>query len=76
MGDAAIALDRMEPAHRAVGGSSPGRRYATQQINQSYLVMPGGPHCSELAIVSRRPRAVPRAYDDRATRDLSELRPL
>jgi hypothetical protein len=39
MGDAAIALDRMEHAHRAVGGSSPGRRYATQQINQSYLVM-------------------------------------
>jgi hypothetical protein len=34
-----MALDRMEHAHRAVGGSSPGRRYATQQINQSYLVM-------------------------------------
>lgn len=39
MGDAGTALDRMEHAHRAVGGSSPGRRYATQQINQSYLVM-------------------------------------
>ena len=38
-GEAAVALDRMEHAHRAVGGSSPGRRYATQQINQSYLVM-------------------------------------
>lgn len=37
--DAAVALDRMEQAHQAVGGSSPGRRYATQQINQSYLVM-------------------------------------
>jgi hypothetical protein len=37
--DGAIALDRMEQAHRAVGGSSRGRRYATQQINQSYLVL-------------------------------------
>lgn len=37
--DAGTALDRMEQAHRAVGGSSPGRRYATQQINQSYLVL-------------------------------------
>ncbi len=34
-----MALDRMEHAHHALGGSSPGRRYATQQINQSYLVM-------------------------------------
>jgi hypothetical protein len=39
MEDAGAALDRMEHAHHAVGGSSPGRRYATQQINQSYLVM-------------------------------------
>jgi hypothetical protein len=37
--DAVIALDRMEHAHRAVGGASRGRRYATQQINQSYLVL-------------------------------------
>jgi len=36
---AAIALDRMESAHRAVGGTGRGRRYATQQINQSYLVL-------------------------------------
>jgi hypothetical protein len=36
---AGTALDRMEQAHRAVGGTSRGRRYATQQINQSYLVM-------------------------------------
>lgn len=35
----AIALDRMESAHRAVGGTGRGRRYATQQINQSYLVL-------------------------------------
>lgn len=36
---AAIALDRMESAHRAVGGTGRGRRYATQQINQSYLML-------------------------------------
>ena len=36
---AAIALDRMEEAHRAVGGTGRGRRYATQQINQSYLML-------------------------------------
>ncbi|MEO7732432.1 MAG: HEPN domain-containing protein [Kofleriaceae bacterium] len=39
MEQARIALDRMEQAHRAFGGASRGRRYATQQLNQSYLVM-------------------------------------
>jgi hypothetical protein len=33
------ALDEIEAAHRAVGGSGPGRRYATQQINQAYAAM-------------------------------------
>ena len=37
--EAAAALDRMEQAHHAIGGSARGRRYATQQINQSYLVL-------------------------------------
>lgn len=36
---AAVALGRMESAHRAVGGTGRGRRYATQQINQSYLML-------------------------------------
>jgi hypothetical protein len=35
----AVALDEIEDAHRAVGGSGPGRRYATQQINQAYAVL-------------------------------------
>jgi hypothetical protein len=35
----AQALDEIEAAHRAVGGSGRGRRYATQQINQAYAVM-------------------------------------
>jgi hypothetical protein len=35
----AAALDRLEAAHAAVGGSGPGRRYATEQINQAYLVL-------------------------------------
>ena len=35
----ATALDEIEDAHRAVGGSGPGRRYATQQINQAYTVL-------------------------------------
>jgi hypothetical protein len=33
------ALDEIESAHRTVGGTGPGRRYATQQLNQSYAVM-------------------------------------
>lgn len=33
------ALDEIEQAHQAVGGVGPGRRYATQQINQAYVVM-------------------------------------
>jgi len=33
------ALEEMESAHRSVGGSDRGRRYATQQINQAYAVL-------------------------------------
>ena len=33
------ALDEMAQAHTAVGGIQRGRRYATQQINQSYAVL-------------------------------------
>jgi hypothetical protein len=33
------ALDEIEEAHRHVGGTGPGRRYATQQINQAYAVL-------------------------------------
>jgi hypothetical protein len=33
------ALDEIEDAHRSIGGSGPGRRYATQQINQAYVVL-------------------------------------
>src|ERR687891_118242 len=32
-------LDEIENAHRSVGGIGPGRRYATQQINQAYAVL-------------------------------------
>lgn len=32
-------LDEIEDAHRSVGGTGPGRRYATQQINQAYAVL-------------------------------------
>lgn len=37
--EAQRSLDEIEQAHRAVGGVGPGRRYATQQINQAYVVM-------------------------------------
>jgi len=37
--DAARALDEIEGAHRAVGGTGRGRRFATQQINQAYAVL-------------------------------------
>lgn len=32
-------LDLIEAAHSAVEGTAPGRRYATQQINQAYAVL-------------------------------------
>jgi hypothetical protein len=32
-------LNEIELAHRSVGGSGPGRRYATQQINCAYAVL-------------------------------------
>ena len=35
----ARALDETEAAHASVGGTGPGRRYATQQINQTYAVL-------------------------------------
>ncbi|MEX2215778.1 MAG: hypothetical protein WD768_16825 [Phycisphaeraceae bacterium] len=33
------ALDQIAAAHTAVGGVGPGRRYATQQINQAYATL-------------------------------------
>ena len=33
------ALDELEAAHKTIGGDGPGRRYATQQINQAYAVL-------------------------------------
>ena len=38
----AATLDELENAHRAVGGSGPGRHYATQQINQAYALILAG----------------------------------
>jgi hypothetical protein len=32
-------LNEIEQAHAAIGGTGPGRRYATQQLNQAYEVM-------------------------------------
>lgn len=37
--DARRALDEIEAAHRAVGGTGRGRRFAVQQINQAYVVL-------------------------------------
>ena len=33
------ALDELEAAHRGIGGTGRGRRYATQQINQAYAML-------------------------------------
>lgn len=33
------ALEELEAAHRSIGGTGRGRRYATQQINQAYAVL-------------------------------------
>src|SRR3954454_16388561 len=35
----AAALGEIEGAHQSIGGTGPGRRYATQQINQAYAVL-------------------------------------
>jgi hypothetical protein len=40
--DGAKALDDIEGAHVAVGGSGRGRRYATEQINHAYVVLLAG----------------------------------
>jgi hypothetical protein len=37
--DRSAALDEIEAAHRAVGGTGPGRRTATQQINLAYALL-------------------------------------
>lgn len=37
--DRAASLDEVLAAHSAVGGAGPGRRVATQQINQAYAVL-------------------------------------
>jgi hypothetical protein len=33
------ALDELEAAHKSLGGTARGRRYATQQINQAYAML-------------------------------------
>jgi RiboL-PSP-HEPN len=33
------ALDQMENAHASVGGTEPGRRYSTDQINHAYAIL-------------------------------------
>lgn len=38
-GERAGRLDEIEASHAAIGGSGPGRRFATLQINQAYAVM-------------------------------------
>jgi HEPN superfamily RiboL-PSP-like protein len=35
----AKALNDIESAHRSIGGSGPGRRFATEQINHAYAVL-------------------------------------
>src|SRR5437764_4571673 len=35
----ATALDEIARAHAAVGGTAPGRRYTTQQINRAYVML-------------------------------------
>ena len=35
----AALLNQIETAHTAIGGSGPGRRYATQQINHAYVLL-------------------------------------
>ncbi len=38
----AASLDEIEAAHSSLGGTGPGRRYATQQVNHAYVVLLSG----------------------------------
>ncbi len=38
-GDAQRAMNNMLGVHKAVGGTGPGRRYATEQVNNAYAVL-------------------------------------
>jgi hypothetical protein len=38
-GERSAALDEIENAHASVGGTGPGRRFLTQQLNRAYAVM-------------------------------------
>jgi hypothetical protein len=38
LGTRSHQLDELDLAHRAVGGSGPGRRYATRQLNHAYAI--------------------------------------
>lgn len=37
--DRAACLDEIEAAHRSVGGTGPGRRFATREINHAYTLL-------------------------------------
>ncbi len=37
--DACAAFDEIENAHKAVGGTKPGRRFLTQQLNYAYTML-------------------------------------
>lgn len=37
--DASAAFDEIENAHKAVGGTRPGRRFLTQQLNHAYTML-------------------------------------
>jgi hypothetical protein len=37
--NASAAFDEIENAHRAVGGTKPGRRFVTQQLNYAYVTL-------------------------------------
>ena len=37
--DASAAFDEIENAHKAVGGTKPGRRFLTQQLNYAYTML-------------------------------------
>lgn len=42
VGDRAEELDELESAHASVGGTEPGRRHATQQLNRAYALLLAG----------------------------------
>lgn len=54
--EARAAFEEIENAHRAVGGTKPGRRFVTQQLNYAYVTLLAPAFKGSLARYTHRPQ--------------------